>query len=523
MRRPVVALSVGVLALSGACATSTGSAAPTRYGAPTAERPSQPTAAERDSIFAQAVADREGPRVDVHAIITQASSSRRVRAAFNVEDDSYVLIGQVDGSGTVRIIFPTDPRDDGFVRGGKRYETTDVFAGFADQYRYRFNYARYYQHGLNSDAYDGALGYMFVVASWRPMHFDRFASDGVWDSYEIADEESLRDPKPAIYELASLLVGENREAYTVKFARYYNTTDVSPGFGNASSAFGYGPGLCGAGLGYQTFGWSDAMFPGLNSPYEYEIANGLDFTYRGVNYFYSPAGDCYYQSAAFFGGRATNLPVMPVPVNPTKPRVIAATGPRRPPVTPPKIGPLAPQGQDVNAATQLPRTSPSYRQRGLLTDDENGPTSGRREPRNVPFSGANSRPAIQQMLSHHMQESNNGNDGWSRATTRSQASDVGSRAWSRPTTAGESGTYNPPRMRTESSGQSSNRGSSAGRYEGARSAPPPRSEPSSSGGSSGRYSAPSSSGSSGTSHPSAPASSGSSSSSGSSGSVKPPV
>src|ERR1043166_5675745 len=144
MRRPVVALSVGVLALTGACATSTGTTTPADFGAPTAERPRQPTPAEqRDSIIAQSIADREGPRVDVRAEVTQLASSRQVRAHFRVEDDSYVLIGQVDGSGTVRIVFPTDPHDDGFVKGGKSYQTPDFFAGFPDEYRYRFNYARY--------------------------------------------------------------------------------------------------------------------------------------------------------------------------------------------------------------------------------------------------------------------------------------------------------------------------------------------------------------------------------------------
>jgi len=109
MRRRLVALSAGVLALSSACATSSGILGSSRT-APNAEgRPAEsPAVSEHDSVIAQAIADREGPRVDIRAEINQLASSRRLQAAFRVEDDSYILIGQVDGSGTVRIVFPTD-------------------------------------------------------------------------------------------------------------------------------------------------------------------------------------------------------------------------------------------------------------------------------------------------------------------------------------------------------------------------------------------------------------------------------
>ena len=49
---------------------------------------------------------------------------------------------------------------------------------------------------------------MFVIASWRPMHFERFQTGNIWDSFELTDDSYMRDPRPAIYELATLLAGE---------------------------------------------------------------------------------------------------------------------------------------------------------------------------------------------------------------------------------------------------------------------------------------------------------------------------
>ena len=38
------------------------------------------------------------------------------------EDDGYLVVLQTDTEGHLRVLFPTDPTDDSFLRGGKRYE-----------------------------------------------------------------------------------------------------------------------------------------------------------------------------------------------------------------------------------------------------------------------------------------------------------------------------------------------------------------------------------------------------------------
>src|SRR3954464_11408871 len=134
MRTRVVGLSIGALALAAGCATSTAtqrnSPLEITSGAPRAKARAASTGAMFDSVYAQSIADREGPRVSIRAQISQLTGSRRVRALFNVDDDAYILTGRVDPAGLLPIFFPADPSDDGFVQGGGRsYETAEFFGG----------------------------------------------------------------------------------------------------------------------------------------------------------------------------------------------------------------------------------------------------------------------------------------------------------------------------------------------------------------------------------------------------------
>jgi hypothetical protein len=102
------------------------------------------TPAQRDSIYAQALAEQEGPTASVYAEFANGSNggSRRVRAHVRLQSDAYVVVGQITPDGIVRIVFPEEPSDDGFLRGHQSYETAEFFAGFNDQYRYRMATSR---------------------------------------------------------------------------------------------------------------------------------------------------------------------------------------------------------------------------------------------------------------------------------------------------------------------------------------------------------------------------------------------
>jgi hypothetical protein len=468
MRSRVLAVSLGALALSGAYATYSSTSGSSRLDlSESPQRNTRVSAREiRDSVVAQLLADREGPRVDIRAQLVQYTGSRRLRASFRVEDDAYVVIGHVDAEGVVRIVFPAEPRDDGFVKGGRSYQSSEFFAGFADAYRFR---ARSYGSfaAYRPESYDGQFGYLFIVASWRPMHTEQFANDHGWDSFEITDNSYQDDPRAAIYELAALLAGENREAYTVKFARYSNTMDYSPfGFGRAA----FTSGLCTTGAN----GWRFYGFPGTFRPLDLVGRPGYnDVVYsRGRTYYYDSLGDCY--TSAPYGGYypyfqpriAQTPPDIPPSGIPTRGRAMSADdSPRnpiepKPPVGSGRVGPIL--AKEIGPI-DVP-TSPQYRDRGLITEDD-----GSRPPVRSPRVAVQpeqperrTRPSIQQMTERRTREAADESSYRPTPRARVQAND----GWSAPAP--------DPRQRVREPSNSANEGRPMSRPSASDS---PRSEP----------------------------------------------
>jgi hypothetical protein len=417
MNSRVFGLSFGALALTSACATTAVSRSGALNEAPSPEAYTHTLGrTEIDSMVAQAVADREGPRVTIRAEVVNVANSRRLRGAFHLEDDAYVLVGHVDADGVVRIVFPRDPKDDGFVKGGRGYETAEFFAGFEDAYRFRYaTYGRF--TGFQPNSYDASGGYLFIVASWRPMRFDQLTTNGAWDSFETTDSR-YADPRPAIQELAALVAGENREQYTLEFARYYSTMNYTP---LASSYNGFGLASC---SGFGSMGWSPLVSwnMAMMLPAFYTMTSGDRFYYRGEPYVYDSLLDCAYRvpfNAGFGFFTALGGPFGPprgTPSTPTTPRthVMSIADSPRNPIEPrrPTVGRYAPSApatpSDGNTETSggLPvQVSAHYRDRGLFTpsDPRDEPARGPRAP-GKPGVEFRTRPSIQEMTNHHTED-----------------------------------------------------------------------------------------------------------------------
>ena len=396
-RRRVVVSTTALLLFVGACASAPGSATqplptPTRSIASSQTL----TAGQRDSLFAQMIAEREGPRVSVSAeFSTVAYGSRRVRAHVRLEDDAYVLVGQITPDGIVRIVFPEEPTDDGFLRGRQSYETAEFFAGFEDQYRYRATSSGYGRfNSATRDSYDAGYGFMFVIASWRPMRLDQLSTGGAWDSYEITESEYLRDPRPAVYELAAVLAGPNREAYTVAFANY-STTRYAFGGSNFGRSSLYGYGYC---SGYTPLGFALSPFDRV-SIFNSLLPYGESFYYRGQYYQYDAFGDCYatrspYSRWAWGGGYFVS---QAPPLYPRRPFDLGARNPIAP--QPPRARIALEGAKATDASSAGGKVSPVYRSRGLLTSDTPDPrrSAGSSEPT------TRTRPTIQDMVGDHFQ------------------------------------------------------------------------------------------------------------------------
>jgi len=270
----------------------------------------------RDSAVAQRIADEVGPRVSIRATFENVAGSRHVDATFHLYDDAYVIVGHLDATGRLRIVFPLSPGDDGLIQGNKVYRVRPFFAGFVDEYRWNYSSYRYRYHSYASqlDSYDAGLGYVFVIASWRPMRLDRITDGDRWQSYEISDANYMVDPREAIEELGGVLAGDNREAYTIEYARYTTTNygtyslsairscyglgfssfDMPPfGFGvYGFSPFGYSLSPCGGssyGLGYRRYAWGYPV-GGYTVPTAQPPVNPIPFRVPGTPITRRPQG-----------------------------------------------------------------------------------------------------------------------------------------------------------------------------------------------------------------------------------------
>jgi len=134
----------------------------------------------------------------------------RVRVYFKLDRDAFVTIFRVDTDGRVRVLFPREPWDDNFARGGRDFEiegrsSSDAFA---------------------IDDYAG-VGYLFAIASADAFTYDAIQSGDHWDYRVIADGRVRGDPYVALTDLAQRIVPEgytdwDYDVITYNVEQHYN-------------------------------------------------------------------------------------------------------------------------------------------------------------------------------------------------------------------------------------------------------------------------------------------------------------
>jgi hypothetical protein len=114
----------------------------------------------------------------------------RVQLRFRTSQTAYVAVVHLDTDGSLELLYPTDPWDDGYVRGQRVYSLP------ATQWNTRWTI------GSNS-----GIGYFYLLASPDPLDLRYFQSrvGGGWDSY--SSRRLVRgDPFWALRNLSELLV-----------------------------------------------------------------------------------------------------------------------------------------------------------------------------------------------------------------------------------------------------------------------------------------------------------------------------
>ena len=132
------------------------------------------------------------------------TSGQGVRVHFRADRDAFVTILRVDTDGRVRVLFPREPWEDNFARGGGDYEVPgghDRDAFYVDDYP--------------------GVGYLFAVAAADAFVYDGIQSKDHWDYRLIADGRVRGDPYVALTDLAQRIVPEGYADWDYDIAPYY--------------------------------------------------------------------------------------------------------------------------------------------------------------------------------------------------------------------------------------------------------------------------------------------------------------
>ena len=132
------------------------------------------------------------------------SSGQGVHVHFRTEQDAYVTILRIDTDGRVRVLFPREPWEDNFARGGRDYEVPG-----------RDSPGAFYV-----DDYPG-VGYVFAVVAGDAFVYDALESHDHWDYRVIADGRVHGDPYVAVTDLAERIVPAGYGDWDYDLAPYY--------------------------------------------------------------------------------------------------------------------------------------------------------------------------------------------------------------------------------------------------------------------------------------------------------------
>ncbi|MBI1968121.1 MAG: DUF4384 domain-containing protein [Gemmatimonadetes bacterium] len=139
----------------------------------------------------------------------------RARVQVRVQEDGYVVVLRADADGRVRVLFPLDPGDDAFVRGGKTFEIR----------------GRGGREAFFVDEREGT-GLVLAGRSTDPFRFDEFVRGDHWD-YRVLGAARVRDdPEAGLLDIVRRMAGGNRFDYDM--APY---TVESPGAYRSHVAF----------------------------------------------------------------------------------------------------------------------------------------------------------------------------------------------------------------------------------------------------------------------------------------------
>lgn len=141
----------------------------------------------------------EADRAKVNVWMDRQSPYHRgddAQVFIKADRDAYVTVLRIDTDGRVRMLFPIDPGDDNFARGGQTFEVL----------------GRAHSGAFGIDDAPGQ-GYVFAIASTDPFTYDGYVAGDHWDYRAIADGRVREDPYVAVTDLAAQIAPEGSWDY----------------------------------------------------------------------------------------------------------------------------------------------------------------------------------------------------------------------------------------------------------------------------------------------------------------------
>jgi hypothetical protein len=186
------------------------------------------------------------PAVQIQLNHEQFVRGDRARVYVQTAQDGHLVVLHADPDGRVRVLFPLDPTDDDFVRGGdKRHEL-----------RGRAGREAFFVDG------DDGTGTVLAAVSPDPLSYDGFVRNGHWDYRALGGQAVRDDPLAGLLDIVRRMAGESRFQYDA--ASYVAS-------GQIASRYGHG-----WGAGYGWYGARYGLGLGLSFGYPYRFGSFYD-------------------------------------------------------------------------------------------------------------------------------------------------------------------------------------------------------------------------------------------------------
>src|SRR5213593_2554372 len=153
----------------------------------------------------------------------------KARVHVKLAEDGYLVVLRADAEGRVRVLFPLDPTDDDFARGGQTLEI-----------RGRGDREAFYIDEREGD------GVVLAARSAAPFKFDEFVRGDHWD-YRVLDARQAGDDKEtALVDIVQRMTPDGHfdydaQKYFVASPRAYRES-YYPGYSSFGLGYGWGGG-----------------------------------------------------------------------------------------------------------------------------------------------------------------------------------------------------------------------------------------------------------------------------------------